>query len=196
MPIGTTALLWTAASVAVVGAGLGAYGAVSQGVAQQQMAEYNANVAQQQANMMQQQAEMQRTQAENEAIAKENDTRKQAQLQKRQQERIKSMNEARSGFGNTSITGSNLLAEIKSSENIESNYLELMRQGNDQAAQIRYQGEMNAYKSLLGSTEYTAQQRSYSQQANNASTSKYMNGVSAGFNGLVKGASLLKGDKK
>ncbi len=193
MPIGTTALLWTAVGVGIIGAGLGSYGAVSQGVAQQQMAQYNANIAQQQASMMQQQASMQQQQAENEAIAKENDTRKQAQLQKRQQERIKSMNEARSGFGNTSITGSNLLAEIKSSENIEANYLELMRQGNDQAAQIRYQGSVNAYKSLLGSFENQAQQRSYSQQANNAGTSKYMNGINAGFNGLAKSASLLKG---
>ena len=68
------------------------------------------------------------------------------------------------------MSGSSLLAEIEAAQNIELNFSEMIRAGQAEADNIRYQGEMTAYKSLLGGMEYSAQAQSYSQQASNAAT--------------------------
>ena len=187
MAIGTTTLLLGGLVLGAIGVGLGTYGAFAQAQAQQDMANYNKAVAKQQAAAAERNAKLAQRQAEQAAIAKENDTRRQAQLEKRKLLRIKAMNTAKSGYSGTAVAGSNLLAEIETAQNVELNFQEIMRSGKEEAANIRYQGKMSAYNSLLGAMSSRARANSYAMQARNAAKTKWTKSGST----LLKGASSL-----
>ena len=90
----STILLSSVIALGVASAGMATWGSIAQYQAQQEMAEYNQAVAEQQAQIAQANADLTIQQSENEAIAKEQDSRRQAQLEKDRQLRIKSMNRA------------------------------------------------------------------------------------------------------
>lgn len=161
-------MLYTALTLSVLGTIAGAVTAGVQGAEQAAMSDYNAELATQQAGIQEENAQRASIQANNEAIAKENDSSRAAELEREKMERIKSLNRAREGASGLTMEGTPLMMQIEAAENIEMNHLEMLRQGKDEAAAIRYRGELTAYGHEVGALNSAAQATSFSNMASNA----------------------------
>ena len=166
--IATSTLLWVGLGVGVAGTIAGAVTSGVQGAEQASMSNYNAELAAQQAEIQEENARRALVQAENEAIAKENDTARAAELEREKMERVKALNRAREGASGLTMEGTPLMLQIEAAENIEMNHLEMLRQGNDEAAAIRYRGQLAAYGHEVGAINSSAQKSSFTNMASNA----------------------------
>ena len=174
-----------AATIATVAVAAGsAYSAYAQNQAQEEMADYNKEVAQNQATQEKWNAEAAQKQAENEAIAAQQDARKQEEMERERHMRLKATNRARGGTSGVTGEGTPLLMAIETAQNMELDALETRRQGEINSQNIRYQGQQNFEGHMTNSRSSTAQAGSYGMQAKNAKTAKYTKSILAGAKGV------------
>jgi hypothetical protein len=178
-----TSFLIAGVAVGIAGTIAGSVTAGIQGAEQSQMADYNQELAEQQAAIQAENAQRASIQANNEAIAHENDSAVAAELERDKMKRIKALNRARDGASGLTMEGTPLMMQIEAAENIELNYLEMIRKGNDEAAIIRYRGELTAYGHEAEALNSKGQAASYGNMSSNALVG----------GGMQAGTSIVKG---
>lgn len=180
MAIMSSMLLGSLAIVAgVVGGVVGGVGAYQQAQAQEDIANWQAEQEQINADAAQQQAEVA-------AQAREADARQQEMMEREKNAKIKAQNRANAGVQGLDNTGTALLYNIDVARQMELNALEVRRQGINDAAMIRWQGDMGVYNHSVAAEGYSA-------QAANASAAKGWNTTGSTISGASSGLSLVSG---
>lgn len=170
---------------------LGAYSAAAQAKAQSDMADYNSDVANAQAEQERLNAEAAQHQAEMEAIAVEQNAAQQEKLEREHNRKLKALNRARSGASGLANEGTPLLWEIEQAQNMEVNALEIRRQGQTDAQNVRYQGYLNSLAGQQSANSYLAQSQSYKQMASNSRSIGAINATSSAVSGAASMSSSL-----
>jgi|GEM_PF-6908879 len=148
-----------------------------------QTAEAQKNMAQWQSDQAKVNAQASADQANAAADAREADAAQQEKLEREKNEKIKAQNRANAGVQGIDNSGSSLLYDISTAKQMELNALEIRRQGENDAAMIRWQGQMGAYNSLVSA-------EGYQYQADNAAAAQGLNTAAGAISGLGTDLSL------
>jgi len=163
----------------ITAAVISAVNSAKQAQAQQDAAQWQADQAEANANAARQQAEAA-------AQVREADAAQQELLARKRNASLKAENRANAGAQGVDNTGTSLLNDIALARDMELNALEVRRQGVNDAAMIRWQGELTAANSLVSA-------RGYQFQADNAAAAKGWNTASSAISGGASGLSLTTG---
>lgn len=152
----------------VVGATAGIVKAVESGIQQQQqadIAEFNQKLALRNAEQANLNAAAAEKRANAAAEAEQNEYARKEQLAREQARKQMALNAALMGAsGVESTSGSSLLVTVDNAIAAELNALEVRREGQNRADQIRYEGALNAFENRMQAASFMGEAENYKMQ--------------------------------
>lgn len=199
--MGLTALVIAGAVVGIAVGTVGTIGSAVQAQQQKNMAKFNQRMAERNAAQENINAAAAQARANAAAEAEAAEYARKEQLEREKNAKLRGYNLAAQGYsGMASDQGSSLLVNIDNAVNAELSALDIRRIGQNEAANIRYEGELNAFQHRLNTTQYLGEAANYEMQKKAISSQQgwqlagdIIGTVGKGIQGAAAGASLGAG---
>jgi hypothetical protein len=185
-----TTIAITAAVVAATATTVGGIMAAEQQQQQADIAEFNQKLALRNAEQANLNAAAAEKRANAAAEAEQNEYARKEQLAREQARKQMALNAALMGAsGVESTSGSSLLVTVDNAIAAELNALEVRREGQNRADQIRYEGALNAFENRMQAASFMGEASNYKMQKKAAKTNKAWTIAATPVNALASGLS-------